>query len=193
MDSEALGEILGEVLGIDTMGDLDGMSTVGRRHRGRHHGHHGGHMPVISKPGWRQHQLAPGVQAPREGMEPLPLSPSVGNGVFSATVTNINYTARPQRPFRGERLLVQVIRSGTSAAASAPLASGIFVGTALQQLQIGNIPLEFFSPSAFGVRMDLLPAEPGIDITFQCLLTAALTSTDTLTLQMMLLGRSLGQ
>lgn len=188
MDHEALGEVLGEVLGIDTMGDLDGMATVGRRHRRRHHGHH-----LMQKPHWRMGQLAPGVQSPREGMEPLVMTPSNATGVFSATVTNITYTARPQRPFRGERLLTQVIRSGTTAAAAAPVATnGIFVGTALQQLTIGALPLEFFTPTAFGVRLDLMPAEPGIDITMQTNLTAALTTTDTLTLLVMILGRSIG-
>lgn len=189
VDGEMLGEVLGELLGIDTMGELDGMSTVGRRRRRHAHKHA---MQLMQKPSWRQGQLAPGVQAPREGMEPLPLVPDLNGGTFTTAVTNIRFSARPQRPFRGERLLAQVLRTGTSAAGLAALAQGIFVGTALQQLQIGAINLEFFSTTAFGVRLDLLPAEPGIDISMLTNLSGALTGTDSINVQLMLLGRSIG-
>ena len=192
MDHEALGEVLGELLGIDTMGDLDGMSTVGRRRRhGRAH-----HNParIMAKPDWRTHQLAPGVQSPREGMEPLPLTPDLNNGIFNATTPNINFTARPQRPFRGERLLAQVLRSGASTAGVSAVTTGVFVGTSLQQLTLASYNLEFFAATAFGVRLDLIPAEPGIDITIRCTVTptGVIAGTDFINLQLLLLGRSIG-
>jgi hypothetical protein len=185
---DVLGEVLGEVLGIDTMGDLDGMDTVGRRRRRAKRA--AGRM--MAKPNWRQGQLAPGVQMPREGLEPLPMVPDVNGGTFSAAVTNIRFNARPQRPFRGERLLVQVLRTGASAAGLAVLGQGFFVGTALQQLQIGAINLEFFAATAFGVRLDLIPAEPGIDISTLVNLSGVLAGADIINVQMMLLGRSIG-
>lgn len=186
MDAETMGEVLGELLGIDD--DLDGMSTVGRaRARARRA------MALPPKPNWRKHQLAPGVQAPREGLEPLPLvADGAGDGTFSASVTTLTFRARPQRPFRGERLLASVLRSGTSAAGVAALTTGIFVGTALQQLQIGNFNLEFFAPTAFGVRLDLIPAEPGIDIAINTALSGTLAGSDTINVQLLLLGRSIG-
>lgn len=180
MDAEALGEVLGEVLGIAHRGRHHG------RHHG-HHGHHGGHMPVMAKPGWRN-QLAPGVHPPREGYVPLPLTPQTNNGVFTSLVTTISYLGRVQKPFQSQRLLVQVIRAGTTAATTAPVSTIIAVGTDLQQAQLGSIPLEFFTATAFDVVMSLTPAEPGVDITFQTALTAGLTSPDTLTLIMTLLG-----
>jgi hypothetical protein len=185
--ADVLGEVLGEVLGIDTMGDLDGMSTVGRRRRQKR-----ARAALMAKPGWRAGQVAPGVQLPREGLEPLPLVPDTNGGQFTAAVTAIRWSARPQRPFRGERLLVQVLRSGASAAALAVLGQGFFVGTALQQLQIGGLNLEFFAATAFGVRLDLMPAEPGIDITTLVNLSGALAGADFINVQMMLLGRSIG-
>lgn len=183
MDAEALGEVLGEVLGLETLG--------ARHRRGRHghHGHHGHHsMPVMHKPPWRHGQLAPGVQSPREGYVPLPLNPQTNNGLFTSTVTNIQFLGKVQKPYQACRLLVQVIRTGTTAAAAAPVASIIAVGTDIQQAQLGNIPLEFFTATAFDVVMNLTPAEPGIDITFNTNLTAGLTSPDTLLLIMTLLG-----
>lgn len=190
MDAEDLGEVLGEVLGIDTMGDddLDGMSTVGRRRRRRRA------MALMKKPSWRMNQLAPGVSAPREGLEPLPLVPGAASGIFSATVTSITFSARPQRPFRGERLLASVRRVGASTAGLTAVSQGLFVGTSLQALQQGSMDLEFFTSTAFGVRLDLLQAEPGIEIsTNVSLVGGAPTGTDTIQVQLLLLGRSIGQ
>jgi len=186
-DSETMGEVLGELLGLD----MEGMDTVGRHHRHRRHGHM---MRLPPKPGWRQHQLAPGVMAPREGLEPLPLTPDLNNGVFNAATPNIKFTARPQRPFRGERLLASVLRSGATSAGVNAVTTGVFVGTSLQQLQIGNFNLEFFAPTAFGVRLDLIPAEPGIDISIATTVTPAgvLSGTDFISVQLLLLGRSIG-
>jgi hypothetical protein len=182
---ELVGEVLGEVLGEMDGDDMSGMATVGRRRRG------GAMMRLPPKPGWRGHQLAPGVQAPVEGLEPMTLTPDAGNGVFSATITTINFTARPQRPFRPERMLVQVIRVGTTAAAAFLQASpGIFIGTSLQQLQLGRLNLEFFTTNAFGVRLSMQPCEPGIDITIPCILSSALTGTDTLAATITMLGSS---
>ncbi len=128
MYEDVEGEMLGEMLGIDTMGDddLDGMDTVGmsrrarkalalRRRRAHHRGFH-----LMAKPNWRMGQIAPGVQAPREGLEPLPLVADNGTGTFVAGTSTLNFRARPQRPFRPERLLAQVFRTGASAAVDRP-------------------------------------------------------------------------
>lgn len=195
MSDDELGEVLGELLGIDTMGDdldgddLDGIDTVGalrRRMRRRRR------MGIMPKPRWRRGQLAPGVQAPREGLEPLPLVPDLGGGVFTAALTSITFRARPQRPFRAERLLASVRRNGASAAPLAAVTTGIFIGTQLQQLQIGNYDLEFFTPTAFGVRLDMQPAEPGIDIGIGTALSGgALAGADTIAVNLLFLGRSI--
>jgi len=143
------------------------------------------------RPAWRA-GLAPGVQMPRESLEPLVLIPQQNNGIFTSTVTSITYTARPQRPFRAERPVVTVARSGPSAQGVFPVARGGFlVGTTVQQAQVADLPLEIFAPTAFDVRLALSQAEPGVEITANCGLTGPLTSTDTLTLGIALLGRSI--
>jgi hypothetical protein len=190
VDAQALGEVLGEMLGLDT--STMGMATVGRRHR--HHGHHGGRsMQVIQKPAWREHQLAPGVQSPSEGMEPLPITPDNGTGIFISTSSLVTWRARPQRPFRGERLLAQVLRSGTSTAGVSANTTGVFVGTALQQLQIGSYNLEFFTQQAFGVRLNMIPAEPGIDISIGVVVnpTGVISGSDFINVELLLLGECL--
>jgi hypothetical protein len=140
------------------------------------------------RPAWRN-ELAPGVSYPGEGLQPLPLTPSLNNGVFTAAIQAITFTARPQAPFRAERLLTSVRRTG--AAGVLILAQSLFVGRQLQLLQQGNFDIEFFSPTAFGVRLALDPAAPGIDIVMNCVTSPAVAGTDTVAVSMMLLGRSI--
>jgi hypothetical protein len=154
-------------------------------------------MALPPRPSWREGEIAPGIQAPRQGMELLTLTPDINGGVFDSThVTPILFTAKPQRPFRAERLIALIGRTPDSVAGTptAFVASdGIFIGTALQQLtRGGNFNLEVFSPTAFGVRMSLAPAAPGIDITLNTFLVgAAPTGTQQLIVSVQFLGHSL--
>jgi hypothetical protein len=190
MNRDDVADVVGEVLG-----ELMGEDVVGARRRHRHHGHHGHHgLALPPRPSWRANAgtLPTGVNAPSEGLEPLPLAPSGdGTGTFSATVTNINYEARPQAPFQGERLLAQVLRTGTSAAGLAALCTGLFVGRELQQVQRGTFNLEFFAPTAFGVRIVMSPAAAGLDISMPVILSGALTSPDVINVQLLLLGHTI--
>lgn len=188
----------------DLMGDLmgddgDELSLVGEE-GGDEMGNRLARTPLPAKgrtlrlpprPGWRG-QIAPGVGMPRESMEPLPLVPQTNNGVFTSAINGIRYSARPQRPYRGERLVATVTRSGTTAGAVVPiLQGGVIVGTTVQQAQIGDVPLEIFAPAAFGVRLSLGQAEPGVEVTAPVALIGALTAPDTVTCTLTLIGRSI--
>jgi hypothetical protein len=167
-------------------GDVMGGDVMGRHHR--HHGHHRlARMP--NKPQWRQ-QLAPGVIQPDEGMLPLPLTPTAGNtAAFSATVTSLTYQGQLQKPFRGERVLVGVARTGASAVGR--LLGQFFVGTDLQQADIQSWDLELVGqPGSFGTRLTMHQAEPGVLIRVLVTLSQGLTGTDTIFMSMLLLGRS---
>ena len=145
------------------------------------------HNVSVVKPGWRATQLAPGVIAPDQGMLSLPLTGIPGQ-TFSATVPNITFQGQLQKPFRGERLLVTTVRTGTSAVGR--LLGNIFVGTDLQQLDVAAIDLEQVgAPGAFGVRLTMKPAQPGVLIRIVTTLSSALTTTDTIFTSIQLLGR----
>jgi hypothetical protein len=175
----------GDVMGDETEGDY---TTVGRARR-RRAGQRGLALPP--KPAWRN-QLAPGVPMPGEGLQPLPLTPSLNNGVFTSGFTSISFTARPQAPFHPERLLASVRRTGTAAAGNIIAAQNLFVGRDLQLVELGQFDVEFFSPTAFGVRLQLDAAQPGVLISIDCkAIGAALTTTDTLAVSLMFLGRSI--
>lgn len=175
-------EILGDdVLGYDTVGRVT--PKLARALRGRA-------MRLPPKAPWRQTQLAPGVQAPGEGLIPLPLVPETAAGVFAAATTAINFSARPQKPYHPERLLATVRRSG--AAAIIIYCDTMFVGTDLQTAEVGSFDIENFGPTAFGVRLSLKPAEPGVLIRLACRASAAPAGADTLTVGLMFLGRYIG-
>ena len=173
----------GDVMGDETEGDY---TTVGRARRRR-----GAQLALPPKPPWRR-QIAPGVPVPGEGLQPLPLKPSLNNGVFTSGFTSIQFTARPQAPFHPERLLASVRRTGTAAAGNIITAQNLFVGRDLQLVELGGFDIEFFSPTAFGVRLQLDAAQPGVLISIDCTAVGAtLTSTDTLAVSLMFLGRSI--
>lgn len=191
--SQVIGEVVGQVIG-EVMGEesgLDGvMSTIGR-----HRHHRGSLLALPPQAPWRAatNGMPTGVNAPSEGLEPLPLNPDLQGGVFTNPgAPIITWTARPQRPFRAERFLAQVGRAGATAAAGVfANAQGVFVGTVLQQLQLGGFNIEFFGSGAFGVRMDLSPAAAGLDITVPVTLGGALLAVgDSVAVTMMFLGSS---
>jgi hypothetical protein len=142
---------------------------------------------IVRKPSWRQTTLAPGVIAPDQGMLPLTLS-GVGGNVFAAATPTITFQGQLQKPFRGERLLVSTVRTGVSAVGR--LISQLFVGTDLQQLDVPGFDAEQVgTPNAFGVRLTMKPAQPGVFIRLVTTLNAALAGTDTISTTVTLLGR----
>lgn len=218
MDMEVIGDVMGDVMGDDDwdddddfdvdgyagpMGNFEGSAIVGyddsghplvvgarRGRRRRHHRHHrrGRHAVHVRRPGWRGTQLAPGVIAPDQGMLPLPLV-SANNNTFDLNNQNLTFEGQIQKPFRGERLLVNTVRTGTSA--TGRLISQLFVGTDLQQLDVGGFDAEQVgSPQAFGVRLTMKPAQPGVFIRLVTSLNVPLTTTDTIIVTMTLLGRN---
>lgn len=172
-------EVIEEVEG-DVMGDVMG---VGRR-RVRH----GGNISV-RKPSWRESQVAPGVIAPDQGLLTLPMNGAGGTNIFTAAIPSITFQGQLQKPFRAERLLVSIIRTGTSAVGR--LLGQIFVGTDLQQLDIAGVDIEQLgAPNAFGVRLTMKPAQPGVFIRIVTTLSAALAGTDTINASVQILGRN---
>ncbi|HSE01059.1 MAG TPA: hypothetical protein VLB72_10035 [Burkholderiales bacterium] len=193
-DQDVEGDVMGDVMGYDgPMGGYEGGAEVvghddygypivvgrGRPRRRRP-------MVALSKPGWRQGQLAPGVIAPDQGLLPLPM----GNFTFAAAAQTFTFSGQIQKPFRGERLLVTTVRTGASA--TGRLLGQPFVGTDLALLDINPIDIEQIGAlNAFGVRLTMKPAQPGVFIRIVTSLSNALTGTDTIFASVQLLGRNI--
>ena len=176
-----MGDYEGEVVGYDEFGEpmIVGARKKKRRRR---------RLVRVRKPTWRRRQLAPGVIAPDQGMLILPLNGTVGNQ-FTAAINQITFQGQLQKPFRGERLLVSTVRTGASAVGR--LSSLLWVGTDLQQIEINGFDAEQVgSPAAFGVRLAMKPAQPGVFIRMVATLNAALAGVDTIDATVSLLGRA---
>lgn len=140
--------------------------------RGRSMAARGG-LPIHSPP-WRP-MNAPGSPPLGEGHVPMPLNPEAFNGTWGgggagAGVT-ITFSARPQKPFKTTRLLVTGTKSGPTAIGR--LIGEIFVGTDLQQGELGQIDLESLGAGgSFDTWISFKQAEPGVWIRAQATLTA---------------------
>lgn len=145
--------------------------------------------PGTPMPGWFQSAL--GVSPPMELLNELPLTPNLNGGVFTSAVTAIQFTARPQRPFRSERPVASVARTGTSAANLLVLNQPFFVGVIPQAVEIGQGDIETYTKDAFGVRLAMTDAAQGTLISVTCTLSGALAGTDSIIVTIKLLGRAL--
>lgn len=187
------GDVMGDVMGdgnFDVVGQGYGYNPYGivGAHAG-HHGHKPRHLAIPPRPQWRS-QLAPGVIQPDEGMVPLPLTPSAGSppGTFTSAITTMTFQGQLQKPYRAERLLVSVVRTGPTA--TGRLLGQLFVGTDLQQAEIAGWDIELVGQAgAFGTRLTAKAAEPGVLIRIVITLSNNPTTTDTIFASMMFLGR----
>lgn len=184
-----------DVVGDDIMGEESGYEVVGAAPGGIARAVRALRKPpqrllaIPPRPQWRR-ELAPGVPAPAEGLEPLPLTPQANGGVFDSVTPAITWEARPQAPFRAERLLVSIRRSA-GAALTQVLGQGIFIGRELQLLELGNFDLEFFSQTAFGVRLKLAQAQPGVLIRIPAITNVPVPAGEFVSATLMFLGRSI--
>lgn len=150
----------------------------------------GGRLQLPARPQWRD-RLAPGVHEPGKGMEMLPMVETLNKGVISATNTQLSFEAKPQRPFRGERLSTIVIRVGPTAGAIPAIDPAVFVGTHVEATALGKTPLEVFQPGAFGVRLSMVQAEPGILVTIPVsIIGSAPTAPDQINVSCTIIGQT---
>jgi len=170
-----VGEVMGDVMGVAAA------PAMQRHHRMMH---------IPQKPSWRN-QLAPGVIQPDEGMVPLPMTAQAGSpaGTFTSTLNQITFQGQLQKPFRAERLLVSVVRTGTDA--TGRLLTQFFVGTDLQGAEIAGWDAELIGQAnAFGTRLTAKAAEPGVLIRFIVTLSNAMTvTTSSIFATFLILGR----
>lgn len=100
----------------------------------------------------------------------------------------ISQTMNVLTAFRGQRLVATVIRNGTSAQVTAPLIQVFQVGMKPILATGTAVPLEIFAQNAFDTNLLLPPTMPGVTYLLNISLSAALTTTDTVTCIVGLLG-----
>lgn len=103
----------------------------------------------------------------------------VGFVAFSSTSgTALAMQAKPQRGFRGERLVIDIRRSGASALASPVILSKLTVGDYNQLVGGGPLPADIFANNSVGVRLDLDASYPGVLIDLEFTIPNALAAGD---------------
>jgi len=159
-------DVVGDLEG-DMEGDMDGeYESVGRARRKR--GHRTGAVTVPT-PTWMNATTSQGVSRPQENLDFLsfvPLTIAAGN-------TTGTLTAQPQRPFRGERLILSAtnITGGQDVSATATINPAIFVGAVQVGANQGATPFIAFGANAFGVRLSWPAAGQGTTINIPVALT----------------------
>jgi len=166
-------------------GDDDGMGSleIGRRRRARFKRPGGGSLPARTLI-----PRVPGVPAMGARLQPLGL----GSSAFTAASgTVIALTARPQRPFKGQRLVVDITRTGASATGLVTI-TRLDIGTANQLVSSGALIAAAFAATAFDVNLMLDPATPGIDITVQFAISVAPAAADRVDFGGVIVGTAVG-
>jgi len=182
VDGDVMGDVMGDIAAQVVGYDDQGYEIVvgKRKPRGR-----GRTQLSIQRPQWRDAQLAPGVIAPDEGLETLPM----GNLTYTLANQVNTFQGQVQKPFRGERWIIRVVRTGTSAVGV--ILAQLFAGTDLAQLDVAPIDLESLAqPGAFGTRLTHKPIQPGVFMRAITSLSSALAGTDTIFVSLQLLGRN---
>lgn len=141
--------------GMDVVGDeMDGEDGVsGAAYRSR--------LVRVPTPRWMRGTTTQGVSRPQEEMDFLPFEsvtlPAGAVGVAGVLI------ATPQRPFRGERLIMEAIDTATGLDVSGAVVinPAIYVGAVQVGSSQGAAPIRVFSATAFGVRLSVPAAGQG--------------------------------
>lgn len=170
-------DIVGDDLeGDDLEGDdMEGLSTIGRGRRRARGGARaqlaarGGGRTVVATPRWMNATTSQGVSRPQEDLDFMSFTPLT----IAAGGTTGTLTGQPQRPFRGERLILQAtnITAGTDASGTATINPAIFVGAVQVGSTQGATPFAAFRPDAFGVRLSWPAAGQGTTVNIPVVLT----------------------
>jgi len=145
--------------------------------------------PGFQMPGWRARQLAPGVQTPGENLFELTLNPLANDGILDPANSNIRFLAIPQKPFRGERLIITVNRS-TGAGGVRVTRGPLIIGTEPQAANISQAgSADIYAPGAFGVRLAMSPAGAGIEVQMDLQANPAVPVGETVACSITILGR----
>ncbi len=140
--------------------DVVGEETAGALVLGRHHAH----ATVVPTPRWMKATTSQGVSRPQEELDYLPFDPAIL--VAAAGVSAGFLLARPQRPFRGERLIMTAVDavSGDDVSNNVVIDPAIYVGAVQVGASQGAAPIAVFNARAFGVRLSMPAAGQGTDI-----------------------------
>lgn len=144
--------------------------------------------PYGGVPSGRIMPSIPGAPAIGIKLQPLGFS----TVAFTATSgTALSATTRPQKPFKGRRLVCDIARTGTTATGLVVITS-ITVGVQNQLVSTGSVGAGAFSPTAFDCNVELSACSSALDIAVNYSISAAPTTTDRVDIATTLFGETVG-
>ena len=144
--------------------------------------------PVYGIPSQRIIPTIPGAPAIGVKLQPL------GFGVITFTATSgtaLPAITRPQKPFKGRRLVVDIARTGATATGLITVTS-LTVGVNNQFVSTGAVGAGAFAATAFDCNVELSACSSALDITVNYATTLAPTAPDTISIGTTLFGESVG-
>lgn len=143
----------------------------------------------VPTPRWMRSATSQGVSRPQEELDFLPFDPVIVP-VDALFGTPSYLLARPQRPFRAERLVMAASIGGTDVSFNVVIDPAMYVGAVQVGASQGAVPISAFSAQAFGVRLSMPSAGQGTDIKIFVRLLAANPETPTV-ITAVLIGRAM--
>lgn len=140
--------------------------------------------PIASAAMRQLSQPMAGVPKPGPRIEPIGF-PTIS--FTAASGVTLSATTRPQKPFKGSRLVVELARSGTTATGLISVAT-LKVGARDVLVNSNPIGAGTFAPGAFGVELMLDEAVPGIDLAVTLVCSSAPTTTDRIDVAVTIMG-----
>lgn len=145
-------------------------------------------MPYQGIPSGRIMPTIPGAPAIGVKLQPLGFSTVA---FLAASGTALTATTRPQKPFKGRRLVVDIARTGASATGLVTIAS-ILVGVNNQLVSTGPVGAGAFAATAFDCNVELSACSSALDISVNYAISAAPTMTDRVDIATTLFGETVG-
>jgi hypothetical protein len=172
--------------GFDVVGEEDGFVLGAGRKKRRS----GGKVARVKVPApkWMNATTSQGVSRPQEEMDFLPFEPVV----LTALIPTGFLLARPQRPFRSERLIMSAAdEDGDDAAAGVVIDPAIYLGAVQVGASQGATPIQAFAANAFGVRLSMPAAGQGTDVKIYVRGLAIAVAPATVTVTATMIGRAM--
>ena len=149
------------------------------------------YMPNPYQGGIPSQRIIPSIPgAPAIGVKLQPLGFTVVT--FSASSgTALTATTRPQKPFKGKRLVVDIARAGTTSTGLVTI-TAINVGVNNQLVSSGAVGAGAFAATSFDTNVELSACSSALDITVNYAINTAPTTTDTVAISTTLFGETVG-
>jgi hypothetical protein len=193
LDGEVEGDIEGDVEGLSVVGvdEIGAMMRALQRKRKQRVA-----VAAPALPSALRGASTQGISTPKEELDALPFTvtqPPAGPAPAGTTATA---EAFPQRPFRGERLILTAVKINSTTGVVVDVSSSVVISPAwyVGAVQIGasqgELPLSTFSPTAFGVRLSLPPAGQGARIYIPFVIKIPLVAAESIVITASLIGRA---